>query len=157
MKPMTNIQTDRASNISVMLSPVLAYEMNLYLKTRNFQWNISNDSFMDIHELLEEQYKQIEECIHEIADRLKKFGESTMVIMNEFILSGTTGKEKTVDQFPKSMLLELLTEHESLANQLQVRVNNCIKRNQEIGTAYFLSEIVEQHMTIIWKLKKYLN
>jgi starvation-inducible DNA-binding protein len=157
MKPKTNIQTDRASNISVLLSPVLAHEMNLYLKTRNFQWNISNERFMDIHELLEEQYIQIEGCIHEIAERLKKFGASTMVTMNEFILSGTNGKEKTGDQFPKSMLLELLTEHESLATQMQARVNNCNKKNQEIGTAYFLPEIVEQHMTIIWKLKKYLN
>jgi starvation-inducible DNA-binding protein len=157
MKSKTNNQTDRASNISILLSPVLANEMNLYLKTRNFQWNINNESFMDIHELLEEQYKQIEECIHEIAERLRKFGASTMVIMNEFILSGTTGKEKTEDQFPKSMLLELLAEHEKLATQMQVRVNNCIKKNQEIGTAYFLSEIVEHHMTIIWKLQKYLN
>jgi len=47
----------------------------LYTKTRKFHWNVSGNSFMELHKLFEGQYKQLEEAIDEIADVLISWGQ----------------------------------------------------------------------------------
>jgi starvation-inducible DNA-binding protein len=50
--------------------------MTLYIKTRKFHWNVCGESFMEIHKLFENQYKQLEESIDEIAERINKLEEN---------------------------------------------------------------------------------
>ncbi|MBY0487091.1 MAG: DNA starvation/stationary phase protection protein, partial [Flavobacteriaceae bacterium] len=51
-----------------LLSVVLSDEMTLYVKTRKFHWNVSGNSFMELHKLFEEDYKVLEINIDEIAE-----------------------------------------------------------------------------------------
>ena len=57
-----------------MLSVTLADEMTLYVKTRKFHWNVSGQSFMELHKLFEAQYTQLEAIIDEVAERINKLG-----------------------------------------------------------------------------------
>ena len=69
MKPDIGISNKHINKNVDILSSLLANEMILYVKTRKFHWNVSGESFMELHKLFEGQYNQLEESIDEIAER----------------------------------------------------------------------------------------
>ena len=74
MKPSIGITEKNLSKSTTILSQLLADEMLLYVKTRKFHWNVSGNSFMELHKLFQEQYIQIEETADLIAERITKLG-----------------------------------------------------------------------------------
>ncbi|HOZ50460.1 MAG TPA: DNA starvation/stationary phase protection protein, partial [Chitinophagaceae bacterium] len=68
-----------------LLEAILADEMVLYIKTRKFHWNVSGNSFMELHKLFQEQYTELENTIDLIAERINKLGSKTIGTMEEFI------------------------------------------------------------------------
>ena len=67
MKPQIGISEKHLSVSIEMLSIILADEMVLYVKTRKFHWNVSGESFMELHKLFQNQYTELEETIDLIA------------------------------------------------------------------------------------------
>ena len=84
MKPNIGINDKNLKEISNILSGVLADAVVIYTKTRKFHWNVSGQSFMELHKLFENQYKQLEEAIDEIAERINKLGSPTIGTLKEF-------------------------------------------------------------------------
>ena len=78
MKPNIGISESNLKSVTELLSVVLADSVMLYTKTRKFHWNVCGDSFMELHKLFESQYKELEEAIDEIAERISKFGGKTI-------------------------------------------------------------------------------
>jgi len=156
MKPSIGITDKNLQEIVKLLSAVLADEMTLYVKTRNFHWNVSGDSFMEVHRLFEEHYKQLEMTIDEVAERIGKLGGKAIGTMAEF-LEHTRLKE-TPGKYParKEMVDQLLKDHETLIKELREDVDKCEKL-EDAGTTDFLTGIMEQHETISWVLRRYLD
>ncbi len=88
------------------LTVVLANEMVLYVKLRKFHWNVSGNSFMELHKLFESQYTETEHNIDEVAERISKLGSKSIGSMKEF-LEHTTLKESDSYESQKAMLEEL--------------------------------------------------
>ena len=155
MKPNIGI-SDKDINKSVeILSTLLANEMVLYVKTRKFHWNASGESFMELHKLFENQYNQLEESIDEIAERIGKLGHKTIGTMTEFVKLSTL--KEGPGKYPASidMLKELLKDHETIIKQLRTDIESCA--DKDAGTADFLTGLIEQHETISWTIRRYLN
>lgn len=157
MKINIGIAEKNLKNSAALLSTVLASEMTLYIKTRKFHWNVTGESFMELHKLFEEQYKQLEESIDEIAERIGKLGHKTIGTMQEF-LKGSFIKEGP-GKYPssKDMLTELLKDHETLTINLRKGIEESDKINKDAGTTDFLTGLMEQHETAAWVLRRYLN
>src|SRR5258708_11017631 len=113
MQPNIGIPENKLKSITSILSIVLSDEMTLYVKTRKFHWNVSGESFMELHKLFESQYKALEEDADAIAERINKLGSKTIGTMSEFMkhssLKEAPGKYPT----QKEMLHELLKDHEA--------------------------------------------
>jgi starvation-inducible DNA-binding protein len=140
-----------------MLSGVLANEMTLYIKTRKFHWNVAGESFMELHKLFEAQYTQLEEAIDEIAERIGKLGHKTIGTMQEFSKLSSI-KESPGKYAPsKDLLIELLKDHEMVIVMLRKNVDVCADKIKDAGTADFFTGLMEQHETIAWTLRRYLN
>src|SRR6185436_8776826 len=96
MKPNIGITDKNLKAITDMLSGVLSDAMLLYTKTRKFHWNVNGQSFMELHKLFESHYKQLEEAIDEIAERISKLGAPSPGTFKEFLqmtsLKETPGK-----------------------------------------------------------------
>lgn len=60
------------------LNAVLADAFALYLKTKNFHWHVSGPHFRDYHELLDEQATEIIGVTDDIAERVRKIGNTTL-------------------------------------------------------------------------------
>ena len=107
MTPKIGISESNLKKSASLLAIVLSDEMALYIKTRKFHWNIVGNSFMELHKLFEAQYKEFEEIIDEIAERINKLGSKTIGTMKEF--SALTRLKENENSYPiqKDMILEL--------------------------------------------------
>jgi starvation-inducible DNA-binding protein len=155
MKPNIGISDKNLTQITGLLSKVLADEMVLYVKTRKFHWNIAGESFMELHKLFEKQYDDLAESIDEVAERINKLGAKTIGTMQEFLKSATL--KETPGKYPGSneMIKELLKDHETVIRLLRKYVDDCADKFKDAGTADFLTGLMEQHETIAWTLRRY--
>lgn len=140
-----------------LLGNILADEMVLYIKTRKAHWNVSGESFMELHKLFEGQYKQLEESIDEVAERIGKLGEKTVGTMEEFMSLTSLKENPGKYDSSKVVIAELLDDHESVIIKLRKDINESADKNNDAGTADFFTGLMEQHETIAWVLRRYLN
>ena len=157
MKPHIGLSEKKLSSVADLLSVVLADQVTLYTKTRKFHWNVSGESFMELHKLFENQYKQLEESIDEVAERINKLGSKTIGTMNEF--AKLTSLKEHPNKYPtaKEMIRELLVDHETVIVNLRKFVDECAESIKDAGTADFLTGLMEEHETIAWTLRRYLS
>ena len=139
-----------------MLSALLSDEMTLYIKTRKSHWNVTGESFMELHKLFEGQYKELEEAVDEIAERIGKLGGKTIGTMAEYAKLSSIKESPGVYLSPKDMIHELLTDHESAVALLRKNIEQCVEKAKDAGTADFLTRLMESHETTAWILRRYL-
>ncbi len=157
MKIDIGISEKSLKNSAQLLTNLLANEMTLYIKTRKSHWNVSGESFMELHKLFETHYKELEASIDEIAERIGKLGQPTIGTMYEF--SNLSGIKENPGKYPSArvMMKELLTNHETIIILLRADIQDSTEKNKDAGTADFLTGLLKQHETIAWVLRRYLN
>ena len=157
MKPQIGISDKKLKSTSSILATILSNEMTLYVKTRKAHWNVTGESFMELHKLFEDHYKQLEEAIDEVAERIGKLGHKTIGTMNEFSNLATIKEHPGKYASTKEMINELLNDHEEVIVELRKNVDDCADKYNDAGTADFLTGLMELHETIAWILRRYLN
>lgn len=60
MKTKIGVPNSQLKESADILSVLLADEMVLYIKTRKFHWNVSGQSFMELHKLFQNEYEELE-------------------------------------------------------------------------------------------------
>lgn len=157
MKVNIGIAAKNMTAVNGMLGTILADATILYMKTRKFHWNVSGNSFIELHELFEAQYKQIEESIDEVAERIGKLGFKTPGTLTEYLSSTTLKENPGKNPSQKEMIQELLNDHEAVIRSLRKAVDDCDEKYKDMGTADFLTGLMLGHETMAWKLRRYLN
>ncbi|WP_298223805.1 DNA starvation/stationary phase protection protein [Flavobacterium sp.] len=157
MKPKIEITDAQLKKSIDLLSVLLSDEMTLYVKTRKFHWNVSGESFMELHKLFERQYTELEEIIDEVAERINKLGGKTIGTMGEFIQHSRIKENPNSYPGQKQMLQELLSDHETLIAELRKDIDVCADENHDAGSADLLTKILQQHETNAWILRRYLS
>ena len=157
MKPNIGLSEKNLKTITSMLSSVLADAMVLYVKTRKFHWNVSGESFMELHKLFETQYKKLESAIDEIAERINKLGSKTIGTMQEF--TSLASLKEAPGKYPSQteMIKELLKDHEAVIVALRKNIDTCDEELKDAGTADFMVDLLKEHETIAWTLRRYLD
>lgn len=157
MKPNIGLSVKNLSAVNNMLTAVLADAVVLYTKTRKFHWNVSGNSFMELHKLFEDHYKKLEEAIDEIAERINKLGSKTPGTMHEFLEYASL--KEAPGKYPNQidMLKELLKDHEAVIIQLRKNIDDCDEKYSDKGTADFLTDLLREHETLAWTLRRYLQ
>ena len=157
MKPEIGIKEKDLQKCIDLLSIVLSDEMTLYIKTRKFHWNVSGESFMELHKLFQSQYTELEETVDSVAERISKLGGKTIGTMKEY--AQLTRLKEAPDTYPsqKEMMKELLKDHETVIIELRKDIDEFSEKNKDAGTTDFLTGIMEQHETTAWILRRYLN
>jgi starvation-inducible DNA-binding protein len=94
VKTEIGIKPANTAEIAQSLNRLLADEHVLYIKTRRAHWNVEGPDFLTIHRFFEKQYKQLEQIIDDIAERIRTIGhyaEATLAgFLSEIRLSGET-------------------------------------------------------------------
>lgn len=157
MTPQIGITNKHLQKSITLLSPILADEMVLYTKTRKFHWNVSGESFMELHKLFQGQYTELEETIDSVAERISKLGGKTIGTMKEFLDLTRLTESPSLYPLQKEMIKELLADHETVIIHLRKDIEECGEKSKDAGTADFLTGLMEQHETTAWVLRRYLG
>lgn len=157
MKPNIGISSQNLAAVNNVLIAVLADAVVLYTKTRKFHWNVSGNSFMELHKLFEKHYKKLEASIDEIAERINKLGAKTPGTMSEFLASASLKEAPGKYPAQKEMIRELLKDHEMVIVQLRKDIDKCDEKFGDKGTADFLTDLIREHETLAWTLRRYLE
>lgn len=135
------------------LSQILADTYVLYLKTQNFHWNVTDERFHSMHEMFEEQYKQLAEAIDELAERIRMLKLKAPGSMRQF-LEMTTLDEAENDLSGNDMIRALCHDHEALARHIRPKIQETIKLGDE-GTGDLLIQHLRMHEKAAWMLRSH--
>jgi starvation-inducible DNA-binding protein len=150
------LDPNSCQKINTILSNIIADQYILYTKTRNYHWNVTGEDFIQYHKLFEDQYSALDDDIDEVAERIRALGGKTPATLGEFLKS-TTLKENP-GEFPlaKTMIANLLTDHETIIRNLRKDIETCDDLD-DVGTEDFLTQLMEKHEKTAWMLRATLE
>ena len=146
MKPNIGLSDAQREDGIGLLNALLSNEYVLYTKTRNYHWNVYGPQFHDLHKFFEQQYRELDEIIDQVAERVRSLSGWAFGTLKEF--GENTKLKEQVKEYPAAaqMVLNLLADHESVIRELRVDLG--IE-----GTNDFLMELLERHEKMAWMLR----
>ncbi len=156
MKPQTGLSDKAREALGKMLNDLLADAHVLYVKTRNYHWNVTGPHFNDLHKVFEAQYEALAGEIDEIAERGRALGVKAEATLADFLKRARLKERPGSHPDARTMLAELLADHETMARQLRKDVESCEKQD-DVATADFLTGLVEAHEKTAWMLRATLE
>jgi starvation-inducible DNA-binding protein len=156
MEPNIGISSQNRNKVIDMLVRLVSDEYILYTKTRNYHWNVTGPQFHDLHKFFESQYEELDTVIDDVAERIRELGEKSIATLAEFIKNGRIKEEPNKYPDAKTMLSNLLHDHESVIRNLRSDVDACVKHH-DTGTADFVTGLMEQHEKMAWMLRAFLE
>jgi starvation-inducible DNA-binding protein len=151
----TGVVVEHQGEIVAILNTVLADVVLLYLKTRNFHWNVEGPVFFQLHKFFEEQYELLDEAMDEIAERARALDGLAAGSMREFLkLSRLSESPDTLTAV--QMIQTLLADHESVVKNLRGDIEK-LGDMDDVGTEDFLTGLLEQHEKMAWMLRAHLR
>jgi starvation-inducible DNA-binding protein len=151
------ISDEHRQNVIEILNTLLADEFVLYAKTRNYHWNVTGPHFNDLHKFFEAQYGALDDAIDEVAERVRALGGRALGTLEEFRARARLGEKPGTVPAARDMLASLLGDHETLIRSLRGDVDAVTDRHHDVGTADFLTGLLEQHETAAWMLRSFLG
>lgn len=146
--------TQRAEIIH-LLGVALSNQHVLYIKLRNFHWNLTGPRFSPLHQLFEEHYTIMADSIDETAERMRMLGGVPAGSMSEF-LDATTLKESRGQLIEgQSAIQELVKDRETVIRQTRESIDRIQELGDE-GTADLLIAQMRSHEKIAWMLRSFL-
>ncbi len=148
-------ESNRAKVVEI-LTLVLADENILYIKLRNYHWNIEGMFFAPLHALFEEQYDKLADYIDEIAERIRSLGFYSIGSMEEFKKVGRLSETDHLGGDAKMMLQNLLADNEMIIKTLRNNIDEVQDQLRDAGTADFLTGLMQAHEKMAWMLRSHL-
>jgi len=156
----TNIGLNDQTRKSVVdiLNAINADAHVLYVKTRNYHWNVTGPEFHSLHLLLEQQYEAMAVSIDEIAERARSLHGHATGTMGEFLKLARLHEEKP-DTYPPAtqMVTNLLADHEAVIRQLREDIDRTGEECHDMGTSDFLTALMEAHEKMAWMLRSFVE
>lgn len=139
------------SNYIKGLQAALADSYGLYLKTQNYHWNVEGPHFKSLHELFEEQYRDLFEAIDDLAERIRALGEKV-----DGSYEGFQSLSKIKPGNPDLEEMEMVKDLFESNQQLIETLKTCMQAAQESGdevTTDMMIERLNAHEKASWMLR----
>ena len=152
----TGLTSDQRTGVVDTLNKLLADEHVLYIKTRNYHWNVTGPRFHDLHVFLETQYEELAAIIDEVAENARMFGGVAAGSMKEF-LKLTRLKENSGETPDENGILhDLVDDHEAVIRTLREDIERADEEFDAADAADFLTAVLERHNKMAWMLRSFL-
>jgi starvation-inducible DNA-binding protein len=156
MKPEIEISVEKLKGSAILLNTMLADEYLLYTKTRNAHWNIQGKNFMEMHKLFESQYEALDIIIDDTAERVRALGHFALGSFKNFLNVARLSEQNDDFTDQDHIIRTLLEDHESIIRSLRRDITIVSDQFKDLGTADFMTGIMEQHEKTAWMLRSYL-
>lgn len=143
---------EQRKRLAASLTGMLADAFMLLVKTQGFHWNVVGPLFVSLHELTEQQYRDLFAAIDEIAERIRALGypapTSITDLMPHSAIAETHGSNFSAEQMVKT----LISDHETVSRRLREAVE-VAEDLRDAATADMLTERLQVHEKAIWMLR----
>ena len=150
------IGEENRRGVAEALTQLLSDEHVLYVKTRNYHWNVQGMSFGSLHELFEKQYDMLAVTIDDMAERVRSLGFFVPGSMDEFLQSARLVETSHLNGDAKQMVANLVADHEAVIQIMRHDIDEATEKN-DAGTADFLTAQMEMHEKMAWMLRAHLG
>jgi starvation-inducible DNA-binding protein len=157
MKTEIGIKPSNTAEIAKSLNILLADEHVLYIKTRKAHWNVEGPDFLTIHRFFEEQYKQLEGIIDDIAERIRTIGHYAEATLAGFMAETHLSEESRAKNDSAGLMKSLLGDHETIIIHLRENIDRYAEEWKDAGTSDFITGLMETHEKMAWMLRAHLK
>jgi starvation-inducible DNA-binding protein len=151
-----DLTREGVAEISKELRHLLADVFALYVKTKNFHWNMSGVHFRDYHLLLDEQAEQIFAMADDVAERARKIGGNTLRSIGDIARHQRLKDNDRESLSPKEMLTELRTDNRELTRFLRLTHEVCEEHN-DVATASLIENWIDETERRCWFLSEVVS
>ena len=148
-------QQEASLTVAQSLSHILADSYLLYLKTQNYHWNVQGNLFYGIHNLLEEQYKDMAIAVDDIAERIRVLGLSAPGSFHQFLELSSLKEAKGLPT-AEEMVAELAEDHLTLVSKLTAVLRQA-EESGNVSTSDLLGDRIRTHEKQAWMLRSILR
>jgi len=157
MKNQIGIKPEDALLVADSLNKLLADENVLFIKTRNAHWNVIGADFAAQHKFFEDQYKQLDEIIDQVAERIRTIGHYTEGTMEDFLKLTQLNEKSREGNDSLSFIKDLLEDHEAIIIELRENINRFTEDWHDMGSSDFITSLMETHEKMGWMLRSHLQ
>jgi starvation-inducible DNA-binding protein len=155
MKADIGITDANTQTVALFLNQYLSDVHVLYIKIRNYHWNIEGSNFIAMHRFYETLYLEMAEVIDELAERIRKIGHFAEGRLSDFIkLTNLLEGEYSNDQ--QVQLGNLLSDYETIIRILRKQIPLMNDEYRDFGTADLLTSHLRFHESSAWKVRALL-
>jgi starvation-inducible DNA-binding protein len=156
MKTDIEISNENLKGAATILNTMLADEYLLDIKTRNAHWNIQGKNFKELHLLFESQYEALDIIVDDTAERVRALGHFALGSMKNFLNVSRLSEQNEDFSGQDHIIKILLTDHESVIRFLRRDITIISDQFKDLGSADFITGVMEQHEKMAWMLRSYL-
>ncbi|GBD25125.1 DNA protection during starvation protein 2 [bacterium HR30] len=153
MKVNIGLTDNQREGVCAILRKLLADEFVLYTKARNYHWNVVGPQFHDLHKLFEDQYEALDDIVDDVAERIRALGGVSPGTLEEFRQATRLREEPGKVPSAREMVRNLAEDHEAIVRQLRQDIAVVQDQHHDVGTADFLTGLMEQHEKHAWMLR----
>ncbi|HEY9166616.1 MAG TPA: DNA starvation/stationary phase protection protein [Candidatus Kryptonia bacterium] len=157
MKPNIEISEKNLKKVATILNTLLADEYILYTKTRNAHWNVLGNNFSELHKFFEMQYAAIDVMIDDVAERVRALGHFALGTLKDFLAVARLSEHNEDFSNQNHIIGTLLEDNESIIRSLRKDIPAVSDDCRDLGTADFMTGLMEQHEKMAWMLRSYLK
>jgi starvation-inducible DNA-binding protein len=155
MKPNIGILETHLLAVSAALNKLLADEVVLYIKARNYHWNIEGSNFSEMHQFYEQHFNDLDEIMDQVAERIRAIGHYTEARLADYLkLTNLIENDYTNNQ--KDQLQYLLESHETIINNLRRLIPLFADKHKDLGSSDFVTQLLGKHEKMAWMVRAYL-
>ena len=133
---------------------ILLSELNiLYVKLRNYHWNVIGQDFMQLHKFFGGLYEMVSGDIDTIAERIRGLQATPFASLREYI-DNSSIKETFSETSPSSdiMLKNLLVDFVFIVDLLKKQIKEA---TDDPGTENMLLNMLEQYEKQTWMIRSF--
>ncbi|MDO7485078.1 MULTISPECIES: Dps family protein [Peribacillus] len=126
----------------------------LYTKIHNYHWFVNGPHFFELHQKLEELYKEVTSNYDELAERLLAIGEKPVATLKEY-MELTTIEEATGNENTEDMVQSVISDFEKLSEEFLEIIE--VAEEEDPVTADMLTGMKKSLNKHAWMLRAYLG
>lgn len=149
-------QKNRAA-VCALLSTLIADEFVLYTKTLNAHWNVTGPFFGPLHALFKDNYEMLFNMIDDLAERSRTLGGTAPGSLAEFLDNTQLTERAGTMTVGQDLIALLYNDHLAIIRSLRTAIGACEKQYSDVGTANFLTDLMEKQEKAAWMLRAHLE
>lgn len=144
------LEKNNQKKIVDILKHILGDTFVVYFKTHSYHWNVEGPHFQSLHEMFEEQYREMWEAMDEIAERIRALGAYAPMTPAELAKASDMQDASNIPN-DIAMAKDLAKDHMTISKHLAEAIESCSEMGDE-GTADMLIARQKFHEKTAWML-----